>query len=246
MSTITHLPRSGGALIGVLGGMGPLATADFYQRLILSSHAERDQDHIPVLIWGDPSTPDRSEALLTGGEDPTSALRHAATALKEAGATTIVVPCNTAHLFIDRAIAGLDLRLISMIDETVRHLDFSQPRPVSPGLLATTGTCASGLYQDALSEIGMTTILPSPDEQSSVMNAIRSIKAGDLAAGRATLESMARTLADRGAEVIIAGCTEVPLALPHGTQGIQVVDPTQIVIDRIVAEHRLRRDQCAK
>lgn len=244
MSTSQLSSRPDGALVGVLGGMGPLATAEFYRKLIVSCSSERDQDHVPVLIWGDPSTPDRSEALLAQGEDPTPHLRRAAQVLKNAGASVIVVPCNTAHLFIEQAIAGLNIRLLSMVDETVRHLIEARPAPRSVGLLATTGTCASGLYQDALEAAGITALLPNIDEQANVMSAIRSVKAGDLAAGTLAFELTARSLAERGAEAVIAGCTEVPLALPSSTSGIPLIDPTQIVIDRIVTEHRLRRDQC--
>lgn len=235
---LNHPP---GELVGVLGGMGPLATAAFYQQLIQACQSDRDQDHVPVLIWGDPTTPDRSEAFLARGEDPTPHLRHAAQVLKDAGATVIVVPCNTAHLFIHAAIEGLDLRLISMIDETVSRLLALADAPSRVGLLATTGTIESALYQRALAKVGIETVIPTAQDQSEVMQAIRAVKSGDLRAGAQGLEHAAELLAEQGVDQIIAGCTEVPLALGSRVATATILDPTQFVIDRIVHEHRSRR-----
>ena len=224
-------------LVGVLGGMGPAATADFYLKLIESCPATDDQQHVPVIIWGDPSTPDRSQALLGLGENPTPWLRRGVEHLRDAGAEVIVVPCNTAHAFIERAMDGLGLPLIHMIDEAAASLAASLPTPTRVGLLATDGTIHAGLYQNALRLRGVHVVVPTRAGQLHAMEGIRSVKAGNLEAGRAALEHAAVDLMAQGVEAIIAGCTEVPLGLAGSNIGVRVYDPTQILVDRLVAEH---------
>jgi aspartate racemase len=218
-------------VIGILGGMGPAATADFYTKLVQMTVANRDQDHPRVVIWADPTVPDRTEALLGRGPDPTEALIAGARALGASGATLLAVPCNTAHAFAPAAAAAAGLPLVHMVDEVADHLRRAHPRVSAVGLLATTGTITAGLYQHALRQAGITTIVPDPQVQDhEVMGAIRDIKAGARPAeAAASFERAADTLVDRGAQALLAGCTEVPLALDGTGCPAPLVDPALVL-----------------
>ncbi len=218
--------------------MGPAATCDFYAKLIAATPASVDQDHLPVVLWSDPRVPDRSEALLRGGEDPTPWLEEGATFLRSAGCELVAVPCNTAHVFVRRLGSRLGMPLVDMIEETVRrvvHLDVSGGRV---GLLATSGTLACGLYQDELCRSGITTLVP-PD-QERVMAMIRQVKGG--VAGeeeRLALMDQVEDFVSRGAGAVILGCTELPVlvgqvGLAESWAGAPVLDPTRILAEAVV------------
>lgn len=223
-------------LLGVLGGMGPAATADFYSKLIAASPAERDQDHVPVVIWADPTTPDRSAAILGEGMDPTPWLRRGAEMLSAAGSKLIVIPCNTAHRFAADALNGLGVRLIDMIEETVEELARMPLASREVGVLATDGTLSARLYQEALERRGFTCLLPDATEQQLVMDVIRAVKAGHGRGAASGVVQVANGLIERGAAAIVAGCTEIPLVLEDASVAVRVVDPVQVAIDRILEQ----------
>ena len=224
-------------VIGVLGGMGPAATADFYSKLVALTAAKRDQDHPTVVIWSDPTVPDRTLALLGEGPDPTDWLTRGARTLAEAGATVLAVPCNTAHAFLPGIADEVGLPLIHMIDEVARHLE-GVPQVRRVGLLATTGTVRAGLYQDWLGRAGVDVLVPDAELQDrAVMAAIRAVKAGQV--GPATTDLLAATahaLVDEGAEALVAGCTEVPLGLAAHRSPAPLIDPG-VVLARAVLRH---------
>ncbi len=223
-------------IVGILGGMGPAATADLYTKIIAATPATRDQDHLHIVIWADPTVPDRSTALLHGGEDPTPWLLRGATQLVTMGASLIAVPCNTAHAFfpaIERAIA---VPLVHMMDETASAVELAHPSVVRVGLLATTGTIASGLYQQWFVKHHIEVVAPSDDLQERiVMTAIHRVKAGQT--GREITELLAEAasyLIEQGAEALIAGCTELPLVFRDGDASVPVIDPTRVLAEAVV------------
>jgi aspartate racemase len=227
-------------VVGVLGGMGPVATCDFYAKLIAATPARTDQEHLSVVLWSDPRVPDRSEALLGAGEDPTPWLERGARFLRAAGCELVAVPCNTAHAFARRLGDRMGMQLVDMVRETARHTALLDPGRTKVGLLATTGTVVTGLYQDELARLGIETLLPS--RQDVVMTAIRAVKAG--VAGERHQAELAREidgLAARGAHAVVLGCTELPLLLEAGSGavggegGIVTLDPTQILAEAVVA-----------
>jgi aspartate racemase len=222
-------------LIGILGGMGPAATVDFYAKLVDATPARYDQDHLRVVIWADPTTPDRSRALLDHGADPTPWLVQGVRALTTAGADVITIPCNTAHAFLGPITqeAG-DVPVLNLIHHACQRTRQLDPPVRAVGLLATTGTVRAGLYHDPLAQAGMTVMAPDDRTQlHEVMPAIAEMKAGKAASG--TLCRLAAELADRGAHAIIAGCTEVALALRDNQLGVPVIDPAQILAEAAVA-----------
>ena len=216
-------------VIGVLGGMGPEATAYFFRLLIASTAATKDQDHVPVLIWSDPRIPPRSDAILHGGRSPLPALLQGLALLEKGGAGLVVMPCLTAHHYIGELSAAASVHFVDLIAESVRFARTHIPDLRRVGLLASSGTLRAGLFHTAFEKRGIDVLVPSPKEQDAVMEAILEIKAGR-GAGRpgAAIVRIARTLIARGAEAIIAGCTEVPLALTPADISAPLIEPMAV------------------
>jgi aspartate racemase len=222
--------------------MGPAATADFYAKLVRATPAATDQEHLRVVIWSDPAIPDRTRALLEGGEDPTPALVAAAQALAAVGAEVIAMPCNTAHAFLPRVQERVDVPFLHMIDETAAHIARHHPSARVAGLLSTTGTQRAHLYHDALAGRGVGVIAPPPHAQREVMRAIELVKAGaDGQQAAVVLGPVTHELVAEGAQVLIAGCTEIPLLLSEGMVPVPFVDPAQVLADAVVRQVKARR-----
>lgn len=213
-------------VLGVLGGMGPLASAQFMLRLTLLTPASRDQDHIHAILWSDPTVPDRTRGKLAGGDDPLPALLRGVRALKTAGAGAIAIPCNTAHGWYDE-MAAEGLPILHIVDAAADQLAAIVPSgPI--GLMGTAATLAMRLYQDRLEPRGWTCLTPTDAEMAShVSPAIAKVKANDPAAAYAPLAEIVMRLAARGARAVILGCTEIPLGIqagPHETLPVPVID----------------------
>jgi aspartate racemase len=234
-------------VIGILGGMGPLATADLYQKIIQTTPAATDQEHIPVVIHADPRVPDRTEALLRDGEDPTPWLVHGARVLCGMGADFIVMPCNTAHAFLDAVQPAVDRPILSMIDAAADEIRANYPGETTVGLLATSGTISAELYQMALTSRGVDVIVPDDDiQRRCVMAAIREVKAGR--AGRAAtalLTEAAQHLTERGANVLLAACTEIPVIFEQRHTQTPLVDATSSLA-RIAVATAIHLDEAAR
>lgn len=227
-------------IVGVLGGMGPAATADFYTKLIAATPATRDQDHLLVVVWADPSVPDRSAALLGLGPDPTPVLRQGVQRLADAGAQVLAVPCNTAHAFVAPLAVEAGIQLISIIEVTAAWLRAELGSGGCAGLLATPGTVTSGLYHRACAVRGVRVHAPDAARQEAVTAAIAAVKAGRVTTGVvADLVEAAADLTEHGAEVIVAGCTEVVLALEGAAVPAPIVDPAVLLAAEVVLQARL-------
>ena len=217
---------------GVLGGMGPEATVDFMTKVIALTPGDKDQDHIHMLVDHNPTVPNRQDAILGNGEDPTPALAAMARRLEAAGADFLVIPCNTAHVFEQAIIDAVDIPLVSIIDETINAIPDDC---TAVGLLATGGCLRAGVYQRALEARGIETIEPTAAELSELMRAVTAIKAGEGdAATASTLRSLAEALVARGAGTVIAGCTEIPLALKPSMLDVPLLSSTDILAQKTV------------
>jgi len=193
--------------IGVVGGMGPMATVEFFRRLVAKTDAASDQEHVHILIDNDPSVPDRTGALLRGEENPVPALQRMARRLEAAGAELLAMPCNTAHAFIEEIRVAVSIPVLDMIEETAAAVDGG---PV--GLLATDGTIETGLYQRALATRRIDTVSPGATDQATVMEIIRAVKAGeDLDRLTGRIAPVIDRLAAAGAKAAVAACTELSL-----------------------------------
>ncbi len=213
-------------ILGVLGGMGPLASAQFMLRLTLLTPASRDQEHIPAVLWSDPRVPDRTRGRLDGGEDPGPWLLRGVRGLKAAGCAAIAIPCNTAHGWHD-AMAAEGLPILHIVDAAAAELAKVAPRG-TVGVMGTAATLRMRLYQDRLEARGWSTIVPDEAVMARLVSpAIALVKANRVAEAYAPLAEAALGLKARGAAAVVLGCTEIPLGIqagPHGELGIPLVD----------------------
>ena len=211
-------------ILGIIGGMGPLATADLFRKIVEHTEAACDQDHIHILIDNNTNIPDRTKALLDGGPDPTQELQKSAKRLIAAGAEGLMMPCNTAHNFYEAVRAVSDVPVLHMIDLT---RDALEARGVTcAALLATTGTFRTGIYQSRFD--GRVQLLtPNAEEQEAVMDMIYGgVKAGVTDYDASRVQACAERLIAEGAQTIILGCTELPLAMELYRLDFPATDPT--------------------
>lgn len=224
-------------IIGILGGMGPEATADLYMRIIRTTPAKRDQDHPRVIIYSNSKVPDRTAAIIGTGPSPLPELIRAGKRLEEAGADFIIIPCNTAHYFLEPLQKELRVPILNMIKLSAGRAKSLYPKIRRAGLLASDGTVRTGLYSAAYAEAEVEMLQPTPDKQADVMKAIyQCIKAGNLIDGGFLLRGVANELVAGGAEMIICGCTEVSLVLKDGDLSVPVLDPLQVLAEAAVTE----------
>jgi aspartate racemase len=224
-------------MIGVLGGMGPLATADFYEKVIARTPAMRDQDHVPLVIYAVPQVPDRTAAILHGGASPLPDLLAGLRTLVAAGARAIAIPCNTAHAWYDELAAASPVPILHIADAASAAAARIAGAGTPVGLVATAGTLAAGIYPRRLAERGFDCVMPSaPDMDELVTPGIFRVKAGDVEGGGRLLERAVERLLGRGAAVAILGCTEVPVALDRLGSPLRVrcVDATAALAQHCV------------
>lgn len=215
--------------------MGPAATVDFYDKLVRATPAQFDQDHLRVVIWADPTVPNRHAALNGVGEDPTPWLEQGVRRLEEAGAEVIVAPCNTAHAFLPAVMADSDAEFLSIIDTAVDDVAINDGEH-RVGVLAADGAVRSGLYQAALRGVDREPILPSADQQSELMEIIGQVKSGDAARHEVDrLSAMLDTISSAGATSVIVGCTELSVLIADVRTDLHVVDASQALARRTVA-----------
>lgn len=213
--------------IGILGGMGPLATADLFRKIVLLTDAAGDNDHIRIYIDDNASIPDRTAAILQGGADPLPAMTDSLRKLESCGADCIIMPCNTAHYFLPRLQALTEVPFLSMLEATAKACRARFPGRTA-AVLATKGTLAAGLYQRALEAESVPFLIPGGPEQDALMRVIYGgVKAGSPPdAYRADMASVLDALTGRGADYFILGCTELPLAAQALALTVPAVDPT--------------------
>jgi aspartate racemase len=226
---------SAGLVIGVLGGMGPQATADFLTKLTAATPAGCEQDHLRVHIDSNPKVPDRSEAIAGRGISPGAALAAMAAGLERAGADFLVMPCNTAHAFEPDIRRAVSVPFVSVIEETRAACEHAFPYARHFGLLATSGCIHALLYQNAFARIGRHTVVLDAADQESLMALLYRIKLGDRSdAVRAAMRTYGEALIDAGAEMVVAACSEVPLVLADGDLTRPVLDATDLLARRCV------------
>jgi aspartate racemase len=197
-------------MLGVLGGMGPLATADFFRKLIDATGAERDEQHIPTLIHSVPQIPSRPAAILRRGESPLPALRAARDRLMAAGATMLAMPCNTAHYWYDDLVADVPTPFPHIADAVAAELP---PQAHRVGIIATAATLAGQIYEGRL-DSGIEWLRPEPElYEAAVEPAIDAVKRNASVDGGRLIAPVVEALLGRGASCVVLACTEVPVAL---------------------------------
>jgi aspartate racemase len=216
--------------------MGPEATADLYYQIVKNTPAKKDQDHIPTLIYSLPQVPDRMASIRAGDLKIVPYLVEGVTRLENAGASFIAIPCNTVHYFYNYMQDAVSIPIIHMIKETANEVEENYPDLNKIGLLATTGTLESQLYENELKDKGFEVIIPDDSvEIEMVMKAVFGIKAGSDKQRNEDLLAMAGAhIINKGAELIVLGCTEIPLAFNPERVNVPVVNATQVLAEKAI------------
>lgn len=223
-------------VIGVLGGMGPEATLDCFGKIIENTPAGTDQQHLRVIIDSNPKIPDRTAAIVGTGQSPVPAIVKGCQALERAGADFIIIPCVSAHFFIEEIQLQSPLPILSIIDVIAETIARDHPEIHVVGLMATTGTVKGEKFQIRLAEDGIMTVVPDEHDQLKIMAAIYDIKNAQPQRSRADITAELIAAAERliskkpdGAQAIIAGCTEIPLAMHQKHLSVPYFDALTIL-----------------
>lgn len=226
--------------VGVLGGMGPLATVDYLRKVIELTPAEGDADHVPVIVCSCPQIPDRVAPIVgRGGPSPLPALLERVRLLVDAGARCLTMPCNTAHYWYDALAAAAKVPFLHIADAVLEDLRRRGVRPGPVGLVGTFGTYEAGFYQARLGAAGYPCVLPSDALMAeTVLPGIKKVKAHRLAdAARLFRHGLERFVAERGLSTAILACTEIPAALASDDPWVRrhCLDPNESLARATVA-----------
>ena len=223
--------------LGILGGMGPAASAEFVNRLVAQTPATCDQDHIPFVLWSDPAIPDRSTSLRNGDNKPLPFLLDGLKGLKDAGCDLIVIPCNTAHFWF-REFNKVTVQVIHIVDSVAYALKDAGVANGTIGVMGTQATVELGLYQNHLNGYGWNCITPNREEMDFfVQPAIDLIKSGKLVEAQPLLMKVIHSLIDQGARAVVLGCTEIPLAIKEDyLNGIPLINSIDSLVKLAIKE----------
>ena len=219
--------------VGIIGGMGPEATIDFMSRVIALTPSQRDQDHIRMVVENNPHIPDRQAAV----ENDLIALELTSIAerLELAGADFLVLPCNTAHVFIDDLLKNIQIPFVHIVNETINEIVKEHPNIKNIGLLATDMCIHSGIYHQAIKSVDQSVLVLEQQDQKSCMQLIYDVKRGKYSKSTKTdMVRLADQLIQKGADIIVAGCTEIPLILDTKSIDVPLVSSTEVLAKRTV------------
>ena len=220
--------------IGIIGGMGPMASQLFYKMVTEHTAAERDQDHIDLILLSDASMPDRTAAILSGQyEGPYEQLLSDARLLEQCGCTAIAITCNTAHFFADMIADKIGTPILHMIRETAAALAGRCPGGVV-GVMATDGTVQTGLYQKALTERGLTPWTPPAEIQKEVMHQIYDRVKKGLPCDQESWARIEAAYLQAGCAAVVLACTELSVIKADEGLGDWYVDPMETLARKVI------------
>lgn len=225
-------------ILGILGGMGPLATCELFKRIIKLTNAKDDQDHMHIIIDNNTRIPDRTRYILGEGKDPRTELIRSAIRLENMGADYIAMPCNTAHYFYDDIVKFTTVNILDMINETVKFLKQNNPKGKKYLLLATEGTYKTKIYQKYFDPVGLEMLIPNDDDKRTIMEWIYGIKSSRLNTNHEEVESLIEKHI-KGEDIpVIVGCTELSILVENIMLSKKYFDPMTILAMRCVKLHK--------
>jgi aspartate racemase len=224
--------------LGILGGMGPAASAEFITRLIQQTPAISDKEHIPFVLWNNPQIPDRSTSIRNGDDKPLPYLLEGIESLKYVGCDLIVIPCNTAHFWFHE-LNKLNVRIIHIVDSVASALREVNVINDTIGVMGTQATVEFGLYQYILNKLGWNCIVPTKEETDTLVQpAIDLIKGGNIKDAHPMLMTVVNSLIIRGAKAVVLGCTEIPLAVRETEENnIPLVNSIDSLVKAVIKEY---------
>lgn len=218
-------------VVGIIGGMGPIATVDLLNKIILYTPATVDQDHIHVIVDNYSKIPDRTKAIINQDESPVSYIIESAKRLQNSGAEIIAIACNTAHYYYPQVQEAINTPILHMPNEAIHFIKNNNINKV--GLMTTDGTLKTGIYSNTLKNCGINVLEPDTWIQKKVMKSIQLVKRGNIAEGKRNIEEVAEWFVRMGAEAIVTGCTEIAYIL-SSYKNVRIIDPTTILAKVIV------------
>lgn len=222
--------------LGVLGGMGPLATAYFMKITVDMTKADTDQQHIPMIVFNHTTIPDRTEYILDNSKaNPVPILQADAKKLQNAGADIIAMPCNTAHNFFEQIQQSVDIPVLHIVKETVEFIAKRDDKCKKIGILATKGTLKSGVYQDFCNQFGLTAVLPNKAVSNMLMDIIyNKIKTGKKVSTGEFL-SIIDDMRESGCDAVILGCTELSVVKSDlNLKRYDIIDSLEVLAKRSI------------
>lgn len=224
--------------VGVIGGVGPMATVYYMQRVIEMTKAGCDQEHINMLVFNDCDIPDRTAFITEKSPDnPLPVMVEDAKRLEAAGCEFVVIPCNTAHYFYDELEQAVEIPVVNIVEETIRYAKARVQDLSCVGIMATTGTIVTGTYQKYAERAGLSFAVPDEDEQDLLMQIIYDgVKAGK-PVPRADFDRVAHHLRAKGAQCLILGCTELSVL----KRDLPINDPDVLDSIDVLASETVRR-----
>ena len=218
--------------VGIIGGMGPAATALLFQKMIDYTDAKVDAEHIHIIIDNCPSIPDRTSAILKGENTPAKCICESGKKLEKYGAELLAIPCNTSHYFYPYIQSQVGIPVIHMLEETAKEC--KEKGFVKVGVLATTGTRKTEIYDRALEKFGIEVVYPDEEGQKLLMSIIYDyVKAGKQADSPMFLEQIEK-MVSQGVQAFVLGCTELPLVFRDGDFGMKFIDSLDVLAKRAV------------
>ncbi|KUO72812.1 MAG: hypothetical protein APF77_02985 [Clostridia bacterium BRH_c25] len=221
--------------IGIIGGMGPLAAARLFERIVVLTKAKCDNEHIPIIIDNNTNIPDRTKHILNNGDSPAGELVKSASRLELMGADVIIIACNTAHYHFDEIVRSVKIPVINMIEETAKYIRQSCPDVKCAGLIATEGTCKSGIYRRVFERSGLELVMPEPEEQRHITDLIYDVKKYGEDIDPENTIKVVSALRNRGAEVMVLGCTELPIVFGRFDICSSYVDSSEVLAMSAIA-----------
>lgn len=219
-----------GKVLGILGGMGPLATVKLFEDIVLLTKANSDQEHIHTIVDSNTSIADRTDYILDNSlENPVPELIKSALRLERAGADFIIMPCNTAHNFYDEIAKHIDIPFLNMIEESVKYIIEKFDNITKVGLLATEGTIKAGVYDNVYHRYGIKIVKPSPKNQRYITELIYNIKEGIYQEDLQGFYGAMDELRELGVDVFVAGCTEISVAIQLFNLKGNIINPMKIL-----------------
>jgi aspartate racemase len=218
-------------VVGLLGGMGPEATIDIFQKIVQATNAKKDGDHLRIIVDNNPKIPSRQDAILKGTEDPGPMLGMTAQNLEKAGADFIIICANTTHHFYDEIQNAVGIKVLHIIEETAVEIKNAHSTIKKVGVLATSGAMKVNVFQTSFNKYGIEVIEVPESIQATIQDAIFSYKYKPSTDMVDKLMNSIDYLVKSGAEAIIMGCTEIPLILTDLNLSIPVINPNEIIAD---------------
>lgn len=218
----------GKKILGIMGGMGPMATVDLFGKIVSQTKAACDQDHIHIIVDNDANIPDRRTSIINGDNLAGEGMLACARRLEAAGADILMIGCNTAHYFYDFVQKDVNVPVLHMPRETAKEI--ARRGYNAAGILGTDMTIQMGLYHEALRAEGITPVEPDEEGKQLIMDIIyKGVKAGNLTPDLGPALAKMEEMKARGAQCFILGCTELPVAFANSDTGLDLIDPTNVL-----------------